>query len=132
MMKSLDIAKQKLDLCLKDYEKLILEIKDFYDLDNDYDSVESIEDAIDSEEFSIDWQERREFDYACDMVRCQQMLVDALKLVECGENANKEFETLIHEARKAKKEREQDIIKAQQVISLLEEILSECDTHRNK
>ena len=45
-------------------------------------------------------------------------------------NANKALETLVREARKIRKDKEEDVKKAQEVISLMNEIIDVCDAHR--
>lgn len=132
-MTSLETAKKQLDLLVEKKNDLLLRIKDDYDLEDATDA----ENAIDDGEISLEWEECREIDYADSSVRCQQMLVDALALLETGDkkavhNANKALETLVREARKVRKERTEDIQKAQEVISLMDEIINMCDEHRHK
>lgn len=132
-MNSLEAAKEQLDLLVEKKNDLLLRIKDDYDLEDETD----VESAIDDEDVSLEWEEYREIDYAGSSVRCQQMLVDALELLETGDkksvhNANKALETLVREARKIRKERTEDIQKAQEVISLMDEIINVCDDHRQK
>ena len=132
-MTSLETAKKQLDLLVEKKNDLLLRIKDDYDLED----VTEVENAIDDGEVSLEWEEYREIDYAGSSVCCQQMLVDALELLENGNkksvhNANKTLETLVREARKVRKERTEDIQKAQEVISLMDEIINVCDDHRHK
>lgn len=117
---------------------MLLKIKDDYDLEDAFcEDAAAVESAIDCGDVSLEWEEYREIDYADSSVRCQQMLVDALELLEAGDkksvhNANKALETLVREARKVRKERTEDIQKAQKVISLMDEIINVCDEHRHK
>ena len=132
-MTSLETAKKQLDLLVEKKNDLLLRIKDDYDLED----VADVESAIDDEDVSLEWEEYREIDYVDNSLRCQQMLVDALELLETGDkksvhNANKALETLVREARKVRKERTEDIQKAQEVISLMDEIINVCDEHRQK
>ena len=132
-MTNLETAKKQLDLLVEKKNDLLLRNKDDYDLED----VADVESAIDDEDVSLEWEEYREIDYADSSVRCQQMLVDALELLEAGDkksvhNANKALETLVREARKVRKERTEDIQKAQEVISLMDEIINVCDEHRQK
>lgn len=132
-MTSLETAKKQLDLLVEKKNDLLLRIKDDYDLEDATD----VESAIDDEDVSLEWEEYREIDYADSSFRCQQMLVHALELLETGDkksvhNANKALETLVREARKVRKERTEDIQKAQEVISLMDEIINVCDEHRRK
>lgn len=135
-MNSLGTAKEKLDSLIKKQEELLLTIKEDYDLDNeDCEDAESVQSAIDCGDITLEWDENRDVDYADDAVRCQQMLVHALELIETGDkksahNANKALETLVREARKIRKDKEEDVKKAQEVISLMNEIIDVCDAHR--
>lgn len=131
-MNSLE-AKKQLDLLVEKKKDLLSRIKDDYDLED----VADVESAIDDQDISLEWEEYREIDYADSSLRCQQMLVDALELLETGDkksvhNANKALETLVREARKVRRERTEDIQKAQEVISLMDEIINVCDEHRQK
>lgn len=126
-------GKKQLDLLVEKKKDLLSRIKDDYDLED----VADVESAIDDQDISLDWEEYREIDYADSSLRCQQMLVDALELLETGDkksvhNANKALETLVREARKVRKERTEDIPKAQEVISLMDKIINVCDEHRQK
>lgn len=69
------------------------------------------------------------------MVRYQQLLVRALTILEQGDkkslhNDKKAFETLVRDARRIKDDKMADIQKAQEVISLMDEIIQVCDNHR--
>ena len=132
-MNSLETAKKKSALLAEKKNDLLLRIKDDYDLEDATD----VESAIDDEDVALEWEECREIDYADSSLRCQQMLVDALELLEAGNkksvhNANKALETLVREARKIRKEKTKDIQKAQEVISLMDEIINVCDEYRQK
>lgn len=132
-MNSLETARKKLELLVEKKDDLLLRIKDDYDLED----VADVESAIDDQDISLEWEEYREIDYADSSVRCQQKLVDALVLLEAGDkksvhNANKALETLVRDARKVRKERTEDIQKAQEVISLMDEIINVCDEYRQK
>ena len=137
-MRDLETAKKKLDLLVEKKDDLLLKIKDDYDLeDESCEDAAAVESAIDDGDISFEWEEYREIDYADSSLRCQQMLVDALALLEAGDkkavhNANKALETLVREARRIRKERTEDIQKAQEVISLMDEIINVCDNHRQK
>ncbi len=135
-MNSLGTAKEKLDLLIKNQVQLLLTIKEDYDLDDeDCEDAESVQSAINCGDITLEWDENRDVDYADDAVRCQQMLVRALELLEVGDkksahNANKALETLVREARRIRKDKEEDVKKAQEVISLMNEIIDVCDSHR--
>ena len=135
-MNSLGTAKEKLDLLIQKQEEILLTIKEDYDLDDEAcEDAESVQNAIACGDITLEWDENRDIDYADDAVRCQQMLVHALELIETGDkksahNANKALETLVREARKIRKDKEEDVKKAQEVISLMNEIIDVCDAHR--
>jgi len=135
-MNSLGTAKEKLDLLIQKQEEILLTIKEVYDLDDeDCEDAESVQNAIAWGDITLEWDENRDIDYADDAVRCQEMLVCALELLNAGDkksahNANKALETLVREARKIRKDKEEDVKKAQEVISLMNEIIDVCDAHR--
>ncbi|MBR6650360.1 MAG: hypothetical protein IKL36_03010 [Clostridia bacterium] len=137
-MNCLETAKERLGLLIKNQVQLLLTIKEDYDLDDeDCEDAESVQSAINCGDITLEWDENRDVDYADDAVRCQQMLVRALELIEAGDkksihNANKALETLIREARKVRKDKEEDVKKAQELVSLMDEIISVCDNHRQK
>ena len=105
-------------------------------MDNEeYDALDTIEGDILSGDIILEWFEHRDFAYISDMIDCQKALLDTLKVAETGDkkalhNANKAFEELLHEARRIKKKRNEDIQKAQDVIALMNEIIQVCDKHR--
>lgn len=137
-MNSLETAKERLDLLIKNQVQLLLTIKEDYDLDDeDCEDAESVQSAINCGDITLEWDENRDVDYADDAVRCQQRLVRALELLEVGDkksthNANKALETLVREARRVRKDKEEDVKKAQELVSLMDEIISVCDNHRQK
>ena len=135
-MNSLETAKERLDLLIKKQEEILLIIKEDYDLaDEDCEDAASVQSAIDCGDITLEWDEYRDVDYADNAARCQQMLVRALELIQAGDkksthNANKALETLVREARRVRKGKEEDVKKAQDVISLMNEIIDVCDAHR--
>ena len=137
-MNSLETAKERLDLLIKNQVQLLLTIKEDYDLDDeDCEDAESVQSAINCGDITLEWDENRDVDYADDAVLCQQRLVRALELLEVGDkksthNANKALETLVREARRVRKDKEEDVKKAQELVSLMDEIISVCDNHRQK
>lgn len=115
---------------------ILLDFLDTYDLDEEYyDSPEAIDNGVLGGEIDLEWPDARDLDYADTMVRYQQLLVRALTIFAQGDkkslhNANKAFETLVRDARRIKSSRMADIQKAQEVVSLMDEIIQICDTHR--
>lgn len=137
-MSCLESAKEQLATFLAKQSELYLTIKDMYDLyDEDYEDAESVEDGIYGGDINLEWFDHRDISYAYELVCCQRMLVRALELLEAGDkksihNANKAFESLVRKARQTKKSKEEDLRKAQEVISSMNEIIAICDAHRQK
>jgi hypothetical protein len=128
----------KLEFLAKKREAFLEEIKQEFDLDDEeYNNLETVEDEILSGELLLEWFDRRDLAYINDMISCQGALLDTLKIAEKGDkkslhNANKAFEELIHEARRIKKKRKEDMDKAQEAIDFMDEIIKACDQHREK
>ena len=130
-MNPLETAKAKLEQLLDAEENVRLELRDAYDLD----SADDVYEAADQGEIVLSWREDRDIDYATDGVNCQKMLVGALELLASGDkkaahNADKTLEVLVHEARRIRKGAEDDARKAQEIITLMNEILAACDQNR--
>lgn len=110
-MGALEQERNKLIDLEKKQEEFLLNIRDVYELDEDYcDSTGAVEDCIYGGDITLEWSNSRDFDYIDDMIRCQQMLVRALELFEQGDkkllhNANKALEALVRETRRIKKKR---------------------------
>ena len=128
----------KLEFLVKKREAFLEEIKQEFDLDDEeYNNLETVEDEILSGELLLEWFDHRDLTYINDMISCQRALLDTLKNAEEGDkkslhNANKAFEELIHEARRIKKKRKEDMDKAQEAIDFMDEIIKACDQHREK
>ena len=126
----------KLESLAKARTEFLTEVKQECNLnDEDYNDLDVIEDEILSGEIILEWFEHRDLAYIGDMIDSQKALIDMLKMAETGDkkalhNANKAFDELVHEARRIKKKRNEDIQKAQEVIALMDEIIKVCDEHR--
>ena len=135
-MSILKQQENKLESLAKARTELLTEVKQECNLDNEgYNDLDVIEDEVLSGDIILEWFEHRDLAYISDMIDCQKALLDTLKMAETGDkkalhNANKAFEELVHEARHIKKKRNEDIQKAQEVISLMDEIIKVCDEHR--
>ena len=135
-MSILKQQENKLESLAKARKVFLTEVKQECNLDDEeYDDLDTIEDEILSGDIIIEWFEHRDLAYISDMINCQKALLDTLKMAETGDkkalhNANKAFEELVHEARRIKKKRNEDIQKAQEVIALMDEIIKICDEHR--
>ena len=136
-MNCIEPAKNKLDTLLQKRSELYLEIKESYALDDDCEDAASVENAIDEGEIDLEWNELRDISYIDASVRCQEALIHALELLKKGDkksvhNANKELEVLVGEARRIRKSGEDDLKKAQEIISSMNEIIDICDVHRQR
>ena len=136
-MNCIEPAKNKLDALLEKQSELYLEIRENYALDDDYEDAASVENAIYGGEIDLEWNDLRDISYVDASVRCQKALVDALELLKKGDkksvhNANKELEILVGEARRIRKSGDDDLRKAQEIISSMNEIIDICDAHRQK
>ena len=136
-MSSLESAKNKLDTLLQKRSELYLEIKESYALDDDCEDEASVENAINGGEIDLEWNDLRDISYVDASVHCQEALIHALELLKKGDkksvhNANKELEVLVGEARRIRKSGEDDLKKAQEIISSMNEIIDICDVHRQK
>ena len=135
-MSILKQQENKLESLAKARTELLTEVKQECNLDNEeYNDLGVIEDEILSGDIILEWFEHRDLAYISNMIDCQKALIDTLKMAEIGDkkalhNAKKAFEELVHEARHIKKKRNEDIQKAQEVISLMDEIIKVCDEHR--
>ena len=136
-MNCIELAKNKLDTLLQKRSELYLEIKESYALDDDCEDAASVENAIDEGEIDLEWNELRDISYIDALVRCQEALIHALELLKKGDkksvhNANKELEVLVGKARRIRKSGEDDLRKAQEIISSMNEIIDICDMHRQR
>lgn len=133
-MSYLEQAKKLLAESEEKQESLFQEIKEPY-LEEGFD-----EDEIDIEngivgDLVLEWYSSRDVDYMDDVVTCQKLLVRALEILEPGDkkaihNGKKALETLVRQARRVKKDKNDDIKKAQEVIAAMDEIIKLCDANR--
>ena len=133
-MSSLEQAKKSLAEYKEKEREVLREIKDIYDVDNSYEDEIDVKNAI-GDEFILEWNEKRDVIYICDIVECQEKLVNALEMLEQNDkksihNAKKSFEVLVSEARQIKKAREHEIEQAQNVIKAMNDIIKVCDENR--
>ena len=135
-MNIIEHEKEKLALLEKKETELLTDIKENYGLDDDdYDSPDSIVDGYISGEFELDWRDARDLVYSDEMVGPQKALVNLLKGLDTEDkkalhNINKAIESLARDARHIKQARLDDIKKAQEVITLMDEIIQTCDKYR--
>lgn len=136
-MNNLKSAKEKLELLEEQRETIFLEIKENYKLEDEfYNDTSDVENVIYAGDILLGWQDNRDIDYSDDSLQCNNMLVNALEFLEMGDEnsiqiANEIFESVVLLARKVKADREEDIAKAQGVISFMNEIINVCDSHLN-
>lgn len=94
--------------------------------------------SADDEHVILGWIDSRDAEYIDEITSCQQLLVDALAMLCSGDkksihNANKAIEKIVREARGIRKERLEDVRRAQEVIDIMDRIIGVCDdTRKNK
>ena len=128
-MLELERAEEILAEYEKKNEELYSSLKETYRLENDdpYDiRIGEVYDS-DGDEIVFEWGERRDIEYADDMVALQRTLVALLASASDGEKvprvSDERAEALVAEARRIKRKREEDVRKAQEVITAMDEII---------
>lgn len=135
-MNRLNELKEQLDILEERRRTFLFKMKDIYELDEeDCETEDDILDAIYSGDIFPEWYELRDIEYLDSMISGKQLLIRAIELYEKNEskslhNANKTFETLVGDLRRIKKEKKEDIKKAQEVIDTIDEIINICDEYR--
>lgn len=84
-----------------------------------------------------DWRDGRDIADINDLVECRQALVDTLELLNSADkksihNGRKNLEQIIGTVRRIRREKQEDILKAQKVIDAMNEILDICDGVRKQ
>lgn len=137
-MNRLSELKEQLDILEERKRDFLLEMKDIYYLDEeDCETEDDILEAIYSGDILPlpEWQELREIEYLDSMISGKKLLVQAIEIYEKDDqkslhNANKAFKTLVGNLCGIKKEKKEDIKKAQEVIDTIDEIIKICDEYR--
>ena len=135
-MRDVDILKSELKGLKERKKGLLIELRDIYELDEeDCESEENILGALYSGDIFPEWYELRDIEYLDSMISGKKLLIRAIELYEKNDskslhNANKAFETLVGDLRRIKKEKKDDIEKAQEVIDTIDEIINICDEYR--
>lgn len=135
-MSRLNELKEQLEVLKERKREFLFERRDIYELDEeDCESEEDILDTLYSGDIFPEWYELRDIEYLDSMISGKKLLIRAIELYEKNNskslhNANKAFETLVGDLRRIKKEKRDDIEKAQEVIDTIDEIISICDEYR--
>lgn len=136
-MSRLEQLKEKLEVLEDRKREFLFKMKDIYELDEEEcEREEDILDTLYSGEISPEWYELRDIEYLDSMISGKKLLIRAIELYEKKNNskslhnANKAFETLVGDLRTIKKEKKDDIEKAQEVIDTIDEIINICDEYR--
>jgi len=84
-----------------------------------------------------DWRDGRDIADINDLIDCRQALVDTLELLNSADkksihNGRKNLEQIIGTVRRIRREKQEDILKAQEVIDAMNEILDICDGVRKQ
>lgn len=128
-MLELERAEEKLAEYEKKSAELYSALKETYRLENDDPDDIRIGEVYDSDgdEIVFEWGERRDIEYADDMVALQRAFVALLGLTSGGEKTSQLFkeraEVLVAEAERIKRKRQEDARKAQEVITAMDEII---------
>ena len=107
-----------------------------YDLDSDdYESSESVYEGYICGDIELEWLDNRDLEYLTQMFSSQNHLMYLLEQLDTEDkkalhNINKGFEIVVSEARRIKQKRLDDIEKAQDVITLMDEIIQTCEKYR--
>lgn len=135
-MNKVDELKKQFDILEKRKRDFLSEMRDIHELDEeDCETAEDILDAMYSGDIFPEWYELRDIEYLDSMISGKKLLIRAIELYEKNDskslhNANKSFETLVGDLRRIKKEKKDDIEKAQEVIDTIDEIINICDEYR--
>ena len=135
-MNTLDELKEQLDILGERKRDFLFSKRDIYELDGeDCETEDDILDAIYSGDVLPEWYDLRDIEYLDSMISGKKLLIRAIELYEKNDlkslhNANKAFETLVGDLRRIKKEKKEDIKKAQEVIETIDEIINICDEYR--
>lgn len=84
-----------------------------------------------------DWRDGRDIADINDLIDCRQALVDTLEMLNSADkksihNGRKNLEQIIGTVRRIRREKQEDILKAQEVIAAMNEMLDICDGVRNQ
>ena len=137
-MNIIEHEKNKLSLLEKKRAELLTNFIEDYELDSDnYESSESVYEGYICGDIELEWFDNRDLDYLTQMVSSQNHLMYLLEQLDTEDkkalhNINKGFEIVVSEARQIKQKRLKDIEKAQEVITLMDEIIQTCDKYRKQ
>lgn len=139
-MEELELAKERLAEIEKNQAELIRDVKKTYGLEDeayeDYSNTyNSFLDLIADENILVEWSDHRDLDYLEDKLRCQGALVETLESLNADDKksihrSKKNLEELVHRARYIKKQRRDDIEKAEEAIRTMDELIAVCDKFR--
>ena len=141
-MNELELAREKLAEIKKEETNLICEMKETYSVEDadyeDYGFSNTYHDFIQyiaEESILIDYDDQRDLEYLDDELCSQELLIRALEIFDAGDkkslhNARKSFEELVRRARRIKKQRRDDIEKAEKTIRAMDELIAVCDKFR--
>ena len=133
-MNDLEKAEKMLAESKEKQAALFDKIKNSYLADGVDEEDLDIEDGM-AGDIALQWRELRDIDYMEDIIDHHRLLVRALGIIEPGDkkalhNGKKALETLVHEARRMKQDKLDDIRKAEEVIAVMDEIIKICDANR--
>ena len=135
-MENLKHAEEKLAEYEKKSEELFSKLKEAYHLGDEQPDDIKLGNIFDNDgdEIVLEWSERRDIEYADDLVTLQRQFVKLLDSATADDknelNTAKRREVLVSEARRAKAAREDDIRKAEEVVAAMDEIIAACEKHK--
>lgn len=136
-MADLEIAKERHAEYIKRQEKWLRNIAEDYDCDLDEDSEDGLEELLNmirEGDMQLSGSDDRDGVYIEDVLRCNETLIIALKALcnadkKVQHNGKRNIQSAIKNARAIKSSREEDIRKAQEVINVMDEIISVCEKY---
>jgi len=129
-----EIQNIKLQICSLE-ESLNNLLFSLVESEEDYDSAEDIMSDFMGGSFEVEWYEERDIRYLVEMITGYKKLAHTLEIIEQEDekkthDAKKALEVLVTEARRIKKDKKEDIQKAEKTISAMDEIIEICDACR--
>lgn len=127
-MNYLTMAKNQLSKIEEQQEELFWDLQDKYELEDNDDVAEKLSGGC----FHVDWRDLRDIEYTTELIQHQKLLVEALEKMEKGE-AESLFEAYSlcghedfgFETRLSMRKYDNDIEKAQTMITLMDELIDD-------
>ncbi len=136
-MTDLEIAKERHAEYIKRQEEWLRAIAEDYDCDLDEDSKDGLEELLNmirEGDMQLSGLDDRDGLYLEDVLRCNDTLIMSLQSLcnpdkKVQHTGKRYIQSVIKTARAIKSSREEDIRKAQEVINVMDEIISVCEKY---